>query len=282
MEQSGQPAAMKPMGIDAKLIITVTIAPSWIYPKVRKWPETPEQVAKEVFEAYETGASIAHLHGKEAWTKEFYQRTFDLIRDKCDIILQMGLSGLTVDQRKGLLEAKPEMLSIILNHHDEYFPEMKCRLFHTQEELVEYANLCKKSNIKPEFEQWHQGSNWNLNFLIERNLVEKPCFLSVFFGWPGGAWSPPTVEEVLYRFRSIPEGSMCTVSTMDHNQTIVSTMAILLGGHVRVGYEDNPYYTPNLLAKNSAELVARIARIGKELNREPADTSEARKMIGLR
>ena len=74
---------------------------------------------------------------------------------------------------------------------------------------------------------------------------------------------------------------MCTVSTMDHNQTRVSTMSILLGGHVRVGYEDNPYYTPDVPAKNTAELVARIRRIGKELNRDTADPSEARKMIGL-
>ena len=266
---------------NSKLIITVTVAPSWIYPKARSWPATPEEYAEEVFQAYEAGASIAHVHGKDKWSREFYQKTFDLIRDKCDIIFQMGLSGLTLEQRMELLEIKPEMLSIILNHHDEYFPEMKLRLFHTQEELVEYAQLCRKLRIKPEFEQWHQGSNWNLRFLIEKGLLDKPYFLSMFFGWPGGAWTPPTIEEVMYRFKSVPEGSMCTVSTMDHEQTQVATMAILLGGNVRVGYEDNPYYTPGVLAKNTSELVSRIKRIGKELGRESAYRSEARKIIGL-
>ena len=262
-------------------MITVTVAPSWIFPKARKWPETAEEYAKEVVDAYEAGASIAHIHGKEAWTTEFYKKVFGLVRDKCDIILQMGLSGLTLDQRRELIQLKPEMLSIILNHHDEYFPEMKLRLFHTQDELIEYAELCRKLRIKPEFEQWHQGSNWNLRFLIEKGLVEKPYFLSVFFGWPGGAWSPPTIEEVQYRLNSVPEGSMCTVSTMDHSQTKLATMAILLGGNVRVGTEDNPYYKPGVLAKNCAELVARIKRISNELQRETADPSEARKTIGI-
>jgi 3-keto-5-aminohexanoate cleavage enzyme len=269
------------MRMDSNLMITATVAPSWIYPNSKKWPQTPEDYADEVFRAYEAGASIAHIHGKDAWTREFYQKTFDLIRDKCDIILQMGLSGLTIEQRTPLFQAKPEMLSIILNHHDEYFPETKIRAQHTQEELVEYMHICGKWKIKPELEQWHQGSNWNLKFLIERGLVEKPYFLTVLFGWPGGIWSPPTLEEVLYRFRSVPEGSICQVSTVDHNQTRLSTMAILLGGHVRVGYEDNPYYTPDQLAKDNGELVARIRRIAKELNRDTADPSEARKMIGL-
>jgi 3-keto-5-aminohexanoate cleavage enzyme len=272
---------MKTMGPDTKLIITGTFAPSWIYPKAKKWMETPEEYAKQVVAAYEAGASIAHLHGKEKWSNAFYKKTFQLIKDKCDIILQMGLSGLTLEQRLDLLDTRPEMMSIILNHHDEYFTEMKMRLLHDQDELVGYMDVCKKWNIKPEFEQWHQGSNWNLKFLIDKGLVEKPYFLSMFFGWPGGIWSPPTPEEVLYRFNSVPEGSMCTVSTMDHNQTRVSTMSILLGGHVRVGYEDNPYYTPNVLAKDVAELVSRIRRIGKEVGRDTADPSEARKMIGL-
>jgi len=266
---------------DSKLMITTTVAPSWIYPRVRKWAQTPEEYADEVFRAYEAGACIAHIHGRDAWTHEFYQKTFDLIREKCDIILQMGLSGLTIDQRKHLFDIKPEMMSIILNHHDEYFPENKMRVFHTQEELIEYAEICRKWQIKPEFEQWHQGSNWNLKFLIEKNLVKSPYILTLFFGWPGGIWTPPTPEEVLYRFKSVPEGSICTVSAMDHNQSKVATMSILLGGHVRVGYEDNPYYTPDRLATDSGELVSRIVRIAKELNRKTADPSEARKMTGL-
>ena len=235
--------------------------------------------AKEVIAAYEAGAAIGHIHGKEKWSKDFYQETFDLIRDKCDIILQMGLSGLTLDDRRDLMQTKPEMLSIILNHHDEYFPEMKLQLYHTQQELMDYCKICNTMNIKPEFEQWHQGSNWNLNFLIEKHLVEKPYFLSIFLGWPGGAWSPPTIEEVTYRLNSIVDDSLCTVSTMGHEQTKISTMAILLGAHVRVGYEDNPYYLPGILARDTGELVARIKRIAKELNRETADPSEARKMI---
>ncbi|MGO9643739.1 MAG: 3-keto-5-aminohexanoate cleavage protein [Candidatus Bathyarchaeia archaeon] len=267
--------------VHSKLIITVTVAPSWIYPKVRRWPKTPEDYAKEVVTAYQAGASIAHIHGKKIWTKEFYQKVFDLIRDECDIILQMGLSALRLEQRIDLLRTSPDMLSIVLNHHDEYFPEGKIRVLHTQEELVDYAKLCRKFRIKPEFEQWHQGSNWNLRFLIEKGLIEKPYFLSLFFAWPGGIWTPPTIEELVYRFSSVPAGSMCTVSCMDHEQTRLEALAILLGGHVRVGYEDNPYYTPGLLAEDTAELVARIKRLGKDLNREAADPSEARKMIGL-
>ena len=91
-----------------------------------------------------------------------------------------------------------------------------------------------------EYEIWHTGSIWNLEWLIEHAQLEPPYFTSLFFGWPGGSWSPPTVEEYAYRRRHLPAGSVATVSIMDPRQIDIVTVAIQAGDHVRVGTEDYP------------------------------------------
>jgi 3-keto-5-aminohexanoate cleavage enzyme len=260
-----------------KLIVTVTTANAWIYPEAKNYPKTPEEIAKTVYECYIEGASIAHVHLPKTQSK----KTVDLIREKCDIIIQAGMSSNPIHKRKDLFVSKPDMISIILNHHDEVFFGIEVNRLHPREELEEYCRLCRKTGIKSEFEVWHHGSVWNLNYLAEKNLVDTPYFLTLFLGWPGGTWSPPTKDELLHRMKYLPSDCICSVCVMGRDQEKILPFAIGLGNHVRVGTEDYPYLKKGIIAKDNAELVRKIVKIGTKKGRVIADPSEARAIIGI-
>jgi len=260
-----------------KTILTATTANSWIYPNVKNWAETTDALIQDVVECYEAGAAIAHVHLPRGEEVEIVNK----IREQCDIIIQGGMSSDIIPDRKGDFEARPDMLSIILNHHDEHFTQLNLNRIHSLEELEEYCIKCREFNIKPEWEVWHTGSYWNLNYLIKKGLIESPHVLTLFFNWPGGTWSPPTADEYLHRIKYMPENCLHTISVMGEKQTKIATLAIAHGGNVRVGTEDYPFIRKEVPAKNNAELVARMVRICKEMGRDAADPSEARKIIML-
>jgi len=94
--------------------------------------------------------------------------------------------------------------------------------------------------MAPELEIWHPGSIWNLNYMIERKLPKPPYISTLFFGWPGGTWSPPTLREYPYRRRLMPEGAVCMVSIMGPEQVKILTAAIRSEDHVRIGWICQP------------------------------------------
>lgn len=265
-----------------KLIITATVAPSWIYPDAKNNPKNVDDAIEQALSAWKAGAAIIHIHGRMNFNVDEWKLVMKTLRDKTDAIIQIGLSALRIDDRMPVVKMKPDMLSIIANHHDESFPNFKMSLLHDTEELEDYSRLCTKYGIRPEWEVWHAGSVWNLNHLADEGLIKPPHFVTLFFEWPGGIWSPGTAEELMHRLKQQREDSICSVSIMSHAQTTIAAMSILLGHHLRVGTEDNPYYFPNRLAKDNGELVARMVRIAKEVGREVAKPDEARKVIGIR
>jgi 3-keto-5-aminohexanoate cleavage enzyme len=260
-----------------KLIVTVTLANPWIYPEANNYPQTLEEIAGMACRCCEEGASIAHIHAP----KGACSRTIELIRERCDIIVQIGMSSEPLEERREVFEAKPDMMSIILNHHDEYFHQIEVNRLHPRNELEEYCKLCQETGIKPEFEVWHYGSIWNLNYLIERNLVGRPYFLTQFFDWPGGTWSPATPDEFFHRMRYLPPNCLCSTSVMGPKQNLILPLAIATGYHMRIGTEDYPYIKKGILAKDNAELVRKIVNISRGMGREVATPAEARKMIGI-
>lgn len=173
------------------------------------------------------------------------------------------------------------MISIILNHHDEAFAQTECNVLHLKEELIEYANLCNQYGVRPEFEVWHAGSIWNLNYLIDKKLLTPPYITTMFFGWPGGTWSPPTVEEYLYRRSMMPQGCAINVSIMGKEQRDIIAAAIIHGDHVRVGTEDYPFTHDGKLA-TCHELVKETAEMARAMGREVATVEQARRITGIK
>lgn len=255
------------------LIITATPNICWLDPDV-DYPKTPDAIAEEAYRCHANGATILHTHAEGRW-----EETVRAVRSMGQMIVQAGMSSLPIPDRMMVFDLQVDMISIILNHHDEAFARTECLVLHPRDELLEYARLCATYRVIPEFEVWHSGSIWNLNFLIERDALKPPYVNTLFFGWPGGTWSPPTIEEYHYRRRQMPPNCVLNVSIMAKEQIDILTAAILAGDHIRVGTED---YPRNLAGETAPthELVREAADIARAVGRPIATIEQARKMIG--
>ncbi len=264
----------------AKIIITATTANSWIYPEVKNWAQTTDQLIDDVVECYEAGAAVAHVHLPRGEEVETVKR----IRERCDIIIQAGMSSESIPKREGDFKAKPEMMSVMLTHHAEHFTQLEVDVLHPLNELEKYCKKCKEYNIRPEWEVWHQGSYWNLNYLIDNGLLDwsEPYILTLFFNWPGGTWSAPNYDEYIHRRKYIPPNSVHTVSVMGEEQMKLLVFVLTHDGNIRVGTEDYPFIKKGVPAKNNAEIVKNYVDICEFVGRDVADPSEARKILGLK
>jgi 3-keto-5-aminohexanoate cleavage enzyme len=255
------------------LIITATANICWLEPDVA-YPKSPAEIATEARLCQEQGATICHTHAEGRWAG-----TIQAIRGECDIIVQCGMSSLQIEERMDVFVHGSDMISIILNHHDEAFVGQDVYVLHPRQELEAYADLCSRYDVAPEFEVWNTGSIWNLRYLMDRGLVRPPAFATLFFGWPGGTWSPPTVEEYLYRRKHMPPESVVNVSVMGPEQTEILAAAIVLGDHVRLGTEDYPFLAGRVATTH--ELVAAASQIARSVGRRVATVAEARAILGM-
>jgi 3-keto-5-aminohexanoate cleavage enzyme len=137
----------------------------------------------------------------------------------------------------------------------------------------------KELGVKPEIEVFERGMINNALRLVKKGLVEKPLHFDFVLGVPGAC--PATPEDLMHMVHMIPEGSTWTVAGIGRHELPLATMAIVLGGHVRVGFEDNIYYKKGEVAKSNAQLVERIVRIAKELGREVATPDETREILNI-
>ena len=281
-----------------KLIIYVATGyPESANPKYPSIPATWEAMVEDAVACREAGASIIHFHGPHDANHKIipdgWGRLAENIRKASGLLIDMGQAGAPWAERKPLLTlgtGKPDFFAVSLTghdyrrynekrgHHDVYYD-------HKRDELIEYARTLRETGVKPNWELWHLGGLWNFNFLKEQGLVEKPYWFGMLFGTPGGVWSPPTMDEINHRIRYLPEDSHYLLAPRGTggatNQTRMLTLGIMQGGHVLVGSQDLPEYTDGVPAKNNAQLVARIARIAKELNREIATPEDARRILGI-
>lgn len=264
-----------------KLIITATTANSWIFPEIKNWPQSTDALVEDVVKCYEAGAAVAHVHLPRGQEEEVVKR----IRERCDIIIQAGMSSESIPKREGDFKSRPDMMSVILNHHAEHFTQVSVDVLHPLKELEDYCVKLKEYNIKPEWEVWHTGSFWNLNYLCEKGLLDwvTPHILTFFFNWPGGTWSPPTYDEYMHRKQYLKrDDCVHTVSVMGEEQMKLLVFVLTHGGHIRVGTEDYPFIAKEKPAKDNAEIVHNYVSIAKHVGRAVADPTEARLMLGLK
>ena len=266
------------MGEMQKLVITATTANSWLHPELRNWATDTEALIEDAVQCVEAGAAILHVHlPRSSEASAVVKR----LRQRTDAIIQAGMSSYPVEERLTDFEARPDLISLILNHHDEHFTGMHVDRLHSLAEFEAYHRQCRQYGVKPEWEVWHTGSYWNLRYLVEKGWFTGPHVLTLFFGWPGGTWSPPTADCYLFRVRHLPPDCLHTVSVMGKEQTAIAALAVATGGNVRVGTEDYPFIREGVPAKNNAELVARTVRLAREMGRDIAAPAEARKILGL-
>jgi 3-keto-5-aminohexanoate cleavage enzyme len=262
-----------------KLIITNCAADTSMHEGVPAIYHDSNRLAADVAKAQAEGAAIAHIHAPpndpDAWANHS-----KAIRDQCDIMLQYGISTQTVEQRKSVIVNHPETISVALGAHNLCFIGRDLMMTHPREELAELMRMCNDNGVKPEFEVFGLGELWMLNDLADKGLVEPPFLMTIFFGRPGGSWTPATAQEFLHRTNELPEDSCYVTSVTGPNHLLLHSMAVMSGGHVRVGREDEPYLSPSVLGENDAH-VTRIARISSDYGRQIASVAEARKMLKI-
>ena len=264
-----------------KLIITNCAADSRKHAGAPKRLQTPEAVAREIKESYEAGAAIAHIHGIPM-KLESWEPLTNAVREACpEVLIQFGIAAMGLAGRRKIIHLKPDMASIALGSHDFAFVDADLLVEHSRQEIEDQVRLFNDHGVKPEFECFNLGHLWNLEWLLDKGLVADPIVLTIFFGWPGGFYAPATLKELLHRIDHLPEGCVFSCSSAGPTSNALETVTIIQGGHVRVGTEDEPYYTEGVLCENNAQLVARIARIGHELGRDPATVDEAKKILGM-
>jgi 3-keto-5-aminohexanoate cleavage enzyme len=268
-------------------------------------PETPEEQAESTYEAYKAGASMVHVHARdsEKWydcagDAEQYRLVNSLIREKCPGIIinntTGGAWGMTIKERLACLDACPEVAS--LNMGPDMFKmklkERKVPLLHphpeislddcmpaTYHEISAFAQAMKERGVKPEIEVYHPGQYWVVQDVIAQGLVKPPYLIQFVMGYQTSSY--PTPDNLISLINELPSQSIFEIAGIGPYQLPITTMGILLGGHVRVGMEDNIYYRRGQLLKSNAEAVERTVRIARELNREIATPAQAREMLGL-
>ena len=253
--------------------------------------------------AVDAGATICHHHGihrledeiqpdgKRLSRIEFdgWQRLTDRIRSQRDAIIQFGIASARLDEKIKLLELGPEMMSYAFNVHDEYFrpdpdfPAIEMYAIHPRDELEAFCAAALKAGVKTEVECFYTGAFWNLEYIRDQGLLESPIWATLFLGWQGGAWTPPTADSLLYLVRHLPPNVNWNTSVMDpKEQWKILSLAIALGGHVRVGWEDNPYLPDGSLASTNAELVEVVVGMARAIGREVASPDEVREITSVR
>lgn len=256
-------------------------------------PVQPNEIAEDAYRCWNEGAAIVHIHatdknGIPTNDPEVFREIDRLIREKgCDIILQHSTApafktGATVDDGCKSIDANPEMASLNMGigfatfggHED--IP-LWTRSFHEKN-----AKLMLDRGIKPEMEVYNTSHMENVYNLIDKGLLKKPYWVSLVMGMHviNQTAVRYTPKNIMHYVDMLPTDSMFSVIGIASSELPATTLSILLGGHVRVGLEDNIYYSKGVLATN-ADLVARAARYGRELGREIATPDEARDHLGI-
>jgi 3-keto-5-aminohexanoate cleavage enzyme len=247
-------------------------------------PITPDEQAIAAAEAVQAGASIIHLHvrddqGKPTQDLKRFKASIDAIRKKCDAIIQIstgGAIGETIENRAKPLELKPEMASLNLgtiNFGDDVF-------YNHPKDIEALAGMMKKQKVMPELEVYEVGMLEGAFRLAKKGIIQEPFHFQFVLGIPGGMSGEPRNLDFLVSI--LPNKEIhWGVAGVGRYQLPLSTQAIEMGGHVRVGFEDNIYYNKGELAKSNAQLVARVADLAKQKGRSVASVQEARKMLSL-
>lgn len=267
-----------------KCIITVAVNGAEVMREQQPaLPYSPEEMALEVEKAWQAGASIAHIHarnpdGSSTQDKERYREIIQQIQKRCDIIVQVstgGAVGMSIEERMQPLSLQPEMATLTtgtVNFGDGIFTNSK-------QDIETLARAMAQWGVRAEFEIFEAGMINNAQQLIRQGLLTGHQHYDFVLGVPGAM--PATLNNLLYLIQQIPDQATWTVAGIGRFQLPLAVHALLLGGHVRVGFEDNIYYTKGVLAQSNAQLVERIVRLAKELGREIATPQEAREMLHI-
>ncbi len=301
-----------------KLILTSSLTGAITVPtQTPHLPYTIEGIAADAIACAKAGSTSIHVHardpenGRPSSDPEIVRRIVSRIKEGCDAIICIttgGGMGMTPQERlRGVASCQPELASFNLGSmnfsmhpvarryspqdwqfdwEQEYVEGTKDFIFrNTFGDMEVFAETMKGHNVKPEFEAYDVGHLYNLRFLEKSGLVEPPYWIQFVLGVLGGLAATP---ETLITMK---QGADHLFGQENYRWSVIgvgypmefemAAMAIMMGGHVRVGLEDNIYVRRGVLATN-VDLVEKVKRIAAEFEREIAAPDEAREMLGLK
>jgi uncharacterized protein (DUF849 family) len=302
-----------------KLIITAALTGNITLPTQTPYlPLTPQQIIDEAVRAGNAGAASVHIHGRDPKTgrpttaPEVYREIAAGIKARSNVIVCVttgGTADMTPAQRAQVVPAlKPELAtfnmgSINFSIHpiadrykdeDYQYPWEKEFALSTKDfifrntfgDIEKLCQIMQENDTQSEYEVYDAGHLYNLKFLVRRNIIKLPVWLQYVTGILGGIGS--ALEDVMYMKHTADR----LIGSENYKWSIIgagypaefhlATLAIIMGGHVRVGFEDNIFIEKGVLAKSNAELVEKAVRIARELGREIATPDEARKILNLK
>lgn len=269
----------------SKLIITAALTGAEVTREQQpNLPITPDEIGSAALEVYQAGASIVHVHARTAdgsptQDKEIYREIQSEIARKCPVIFQPSTGGATwhtAEERLQPVELNPEMATLstgTCNFGRDVFSN-------PQDFYEQAARMMQQRGVKPEIEVFEAGMIDNALRLLKDGFLQAPLHFNFVLGVPGAMSA--SVRNLSFLVDQIPPDSTWTVSGIGRHETALAMVAMVMGGHIRVGFEDNIYLYRGQVAQSNAQLVARIVRIAKEFGREVASPDEAREILGLK
>lgn len=275
------------MSLENKVVITAAltgaVTPTSLNPHI---PVTPEQIAEDVYRVWRAGAAVVHLHmrdDEELGTMDAarFQRTVELIRERpeCDVVINCTTAGdhrATEDERMAHLPlVRPEIASFDAGS----FNWMPDGVFVNSPAFLERLGLLMQElGIKPELEIFDTGFMGVARHYLKKGVLVAPLHYQFVLGVPGGA--DATVANVELLARQVPQGSTWSAFGVGRHHLPIMFTTLALGGHLRVGLEDNVWYLKGVPATN-VTLVERAVRVVREFGKDIATPDEARQILSL-
>jgi len=271
-----------------KLIITAAITGSRITREITPHiPLTPEEIVQSAYECWQAGAAIVHIHVRDPSTGlatqdvAIFKQVVKSLREKTDLILCLTTSGipgrnLPTEERLAPVDLKPELASF-----DAGSINLGGTVFINSPEFLDRAaEKMRESGVKPEIEIFDLGMIITSRRMRDQGKLNEPLYFQFVLGTPWGA--PATPKSFLHLYEHIPDNSTWSMIGIGKGHLPMSMMALAMGGHIRVGLEDNIYYSRGVLAETNAQFVDRIVRISREYGREIATPAEARDILSIK
>ncbi len=257
-------------------------------------PYTPREIADEVLRSYNAGASVVHIHGREAdgspsWRVEIFSEIASLVRACCPVILNFSTGALEKDtslQEKIIREVKPEIAALNMGtmNYAKYSKERQEFVFdfvfeNTFGKIQRLLTVMNEAGVKPELECFDAGHTNSIWPFYHQGVLKKPTQFSFIMGVLGGL--PTTIEALQLQKSIIPSDATWEVIGIGKEQWRLLACSLVLGGNIRVGLEDNFYLPSGEMATSNAILVEQAVRLTRSIGREVATVKEARKILAI-
>lgn len=249
-------------------------------------PVTPGEQIESTHQAFEAGASVAHIHVRnpdESPSSDpqlFAQVQEGIVKHCPKMIVQFstGGRGRSQTERGRMLYLKPDMASLATGSVN--FP---AQIYENPPQLVEeLARSMLENNVKPEIEVFDVAMLYNAKNLADRGLLKRPCQVQFVMGIPNALPARRKLLEFLIsELKDLMPDATWSAAGIGRHQLEINHWCLELGGHVRTGLEDNIKFDKDRLARSNAELVSRVAELCTRYGRHAASTAEARQIMQL-